>query len=391
MRSNAAMVCLANLAFLVSLGTAAGQTVSAPEQLPPGPGRELVTRACSSCHSTQTVMQHRDTATGWANQVDAMVARGAMLSAAEESTVVAYLAQHYPPGTPAAPAPSAHADAEDEEPETGPGRNRPPIAPPGLAPSSKTVQPSKLTSPTRRAGADWPSMNLDPGASRFSPLTQINVKNVEQLAEAWRWESNPSAPQTKLSMAQRLDSFNAGISRGVPITEVAPLVVDGVLYVTTPYGQAVALEGDTGHEIWKYTLSPGQGRPGVRSLAYRSGDATTPAAIYFSTTAGLILALEAQTGRPLQSFGKDGVLNFAAVARGKFTDLTPTLSSSPVFYKNIMITGMTGYGSGGKGPLGTTRGWDAATGKLLWEFHGVPQPGEPGHEGWAGNSWMDRD
>ncbi len=62
-----------------------------------------------------------------------------------------------------------------------------------------------------------------------------------------------------------------------------------------------------------------------------------------------------------------------------------------MFYKNIMITGMAAYGSGGKGPLGTTRGWDAATGKLLWEFHGVPQPGEPGHETWVGNTWMDRD
>ncbi len=155
------------------------------------------------------------------------------------------------------------------------------------------------------------------------------MKNVGQLKEAWTWESNPSVPQTKLSMAERLDSFNAGYGRGVPITEVTPLVVDGVLYVTSPYGQAVALEGDSGREIWKYTLPAEQGRPAVRSLAYWPGDGTTPAAIYFSTTAGLIVALEARTGQPLKSFGMDGVLNFAAVARGKFTDLSPTLTSSP--------------------------------------------------------------
>lgn len=136
---------------------------------------------------------------------------------------------------------------------------------------------------------------------------------------------------------------------------------------------------------------PQQGRPGIRSLAYWPGKGTAPAAIYFSTTAGLIVALEARTGQPVNSFGKDGILDFASVARGKFTALTPTLSSSPVFYKNIMITGMAAYGSGGKGPLGTTRGWDAATGKLLWEFHGIPQLGEPGHETWVGNGWMDRD
>jgi quinoprotein glucose dehydrogenase len=380
------------LVLLMAWGNANGQMASSPAPLPPGPGRELVARACSSCHSTQVVVQHHDTAAGWASQVDLMVGRGAMLSPAEESTVVTYLARHYPSGAPEAPAPAPQSGADgDEEPEVGPVPDRPPIAPPGLALSSKRVTPSKPNSPTRQAGADWPAMNLDPGASRYSLLTQIDVKNVGQLTDAWTWESNPKVPQTKLSMAQRLDSFNAGYSRGVPITEVAPLVVDGVLYLTTPYGQAVALEGDTGHEIWKYTLLPGQGRPGVRSLAYWPGDGTTPAAIYFSTTAGLILALEAQTGRPLQSFGKDGVLNFGAVARGKFTDLTPTVSSSPLFYKNIMITGMTAYGTGGRGPLGTTRGWDAATGKLLWEFHGVPQPGEPGHETWVGNSWMDRD
>ena len=73
---------------------------------------------------------------------------------------------------------------------------------------------------------------------------------------------------------------------GAPITEVTPLVVDGVRYVTSPYGQAVALEGDSGREIWKYTLPAAQGRPAVRSLAYWPGDGTTPAAIHFSTTAG---------------------------------------------------------------------------------------------------------
>ncbi len=97
-RFHAAMVYVATLALLISWGPAFGQSVSSSDQLTPGPGRELVMRACSSCHSTATVIQHRDTAAGWANEVDTMVARGAMLSAAEASQVVAYLAQHYPSG-----------------------------------------------------------------------------------------------------------------------------------------------------------------------------------------------------------------------------------------------------------------------------------------------------
>ncbi len=111
-RIDAAMVYAATLALLVSWGAAGGQSVSSTEQLAPGPGRELVMRACSSCHSTTTVIQHRDTAAGWANEVDTMVARGAMLSAAEESKVVAYLAQHYPSGTAPSAAPASAADGE---------------------------------------------------------------------------------------------------------------------------------------------------------------------------------------------------------------------------------------------------------------------------------------
>ena len=67
-------------------------------------------------------------------------------------------------------------------------------------------------------------------------------------------------------MADRLDSFGEEGERRSPTTEVAPLAVDGVLYVTTPYGQAVALDGVTGREIWKYTLSPVQGRPETAAL-----------------------------------------------------------------------------------------------------------------------------
>src|ERR1700761_7465290 len=100
----------AYMAILISCGTASAQAVSSAAQLPPGRGRELVTRACSSCHSTARVIQHRDTVAGWTDEVDSMIARGAILSAPEESTVAAYLAQNYPSGTtPAVAGPRAKA------------------------------------------------------------------------------------------------------------------------------------------------------------------------------------------------------------------------------------------------------------------------------------------
>jgi quinoprotein glucose dehydrogenase len=170
-------------------------------------------------------------------------------------------------------------------------------------------------------------------------------------------------------------------------------VIDGVMYVTTPFGHAVALEADTGREIWNYRLASTQGRPGIRSRSYWPGDDKAPPAIYFSTTAGLILALEARTGKPAKAFGRNGVLDFGAVARRNAPDSTPTLLSPPLFYKNIMVTGMSGYGRGGKGgsgPTGATRGWDARTGRLLWEFRGIPQPGDAKHDTWEADSWAGR-
>ena len=157
-------------------------------------------RACSSCHSTATVIQHRDTAAGWANEVDTMVARGAMLSTAEESQVVAYLAQHYPSGTP--PSPRVSEQRPTARPCSRPARAA--SATPTTA--DCTARPCALLegrypvgAETRRsltgAGADWPSTNLDPAPARSSLLAQINVKNVGQLKEAWTWESNPKFPR----------------------------------------------------------------------------------------------------------------------------------------------------------------------------------------------------
>lgn len=374
--SNTALLCGIPFAIAALIGAAVAQNQSSV--LPLGSAREIVANVCSSCHGIETVTSRRETREGWATIVDTMIGRGAQLNPSQAAEVVSYLARSFP-----APGASQASSSSTS------GEVVPPVAvAAGLASDSHVVEPSPTNSPTRNAIADWPSINLDPGASRYSPLTQINKANVGRLQEAWTYQADPAAHQRTQG---ETSIWDFGTSSRQRVTEVTPLVIDGIMYTTTPFGAAIALEGDTGRQIWKYNLGSDQGRPGIRSLSYWSGDARTPAAIYFSTTSGLLLALEAKTGRPLKSFGKDGVLDFAAIARGKWKKLTPTLLSPPVFYKDVLITGMAAYGRDGKGPLGTVRGWNARTGKLLWEFHGVPQPGEPNHESWSGDSWVDRD
>ena len=173
-----AMMYGAWLALLPAPGVAS-RRVLRPPQMPPGPGRDLLLRACSSCHSAETVIQHVDTAAGWADEVGSMVARGAMLSSAEVSQVVAYLAQNYPSGAPAQLRP--HQDQWPAVRRSCRGRDGGrlssslPIAPPGLSPTSKPVTPSAPNSPT--AGRSGLACHESRSSShRFSPLTQITRK-----------------------------------------------------------------------------------------------------------------------------------------------------------------------------------------------------------------------
>src|SRR6516225_6023470 len=103
---------------------------------------------------------------------------------------------------------------------------------------------------------EWPTYGHDPGGMRFSPLKQITPANVNRLQRAWVYHMKPTP-----------DARFAGSSS-------TPLVIDGVMYLTTPYGRVIALDPLTGKEMWVYTLPGGQ--PAGRGLEYWPGDAQTP-------------------------------------------------------------------------------------------------------------------
>ena len=215
------------------------------------------------------------------------------------------------------------------------------------------------TAKAPKEAAEWPTYNHDLGATRYSPLTQINTRNVSKLAPAWGYTLKDPADDVSPSGS-----------------EFTPLVVRGVLYLVAA-SRVVALEPETGKELWRYVLPKGS-RPGRRSIAYWQGDRDHPARVVFTTGRNL-MALNAATGKIDPGFGNEGTV-----------DMGVPYDSAPVVYKNVLIVGANTGEAPATGQAGNTRAYDANTGARKWEFHSVPQPGEPGHETWEGDTAKDR-
>lgn len=181
-------------------------------------------------------------------------------------------------------------------------------------------------------GVDWPSYNRDLGGTRYSPLRQISPTNVDDLRQAWSYPLGSAD-------GERLDG-----------SELTPLVVDGVLYATAA-DRVVALRGDTGAELWRFTLA--QGSPSQRGLAYWPGDADSAPRVFF-TAGRTLVALDAATGQKVPSFGVDGEAQLPA-----------TYNGAPTRYENLLIVGSNG-------PPGGVRAYDARSGEERWSFTGAP-------------------
>ena len=196
---------------------------------------------------------------------------------------------------------------------------------------------------------DWPMYNRDLAGTRYSSLTQINTRNVARLATAW--------------------SYHVAAA-----SEVTPIVVNGVMYL--PAGKnVVALEPETGKEIWTYEVNGPLSRRGV---AYWPGDKDNPPRIIF-TAGRKLIALNAKSGKLDPGFGKEGEV-----------DLVIPYNSAPTVYKNLLLVGANVGEIQVPGQPGDTRAYDARTGAKVWTFRSVPQPDEAGNESWENGGWKDR-
>jgi glucose dehydrogenase len=237
-----------------------------------------------------------------------------------------------------------------------------------------TILLAGIVAPVAFCQTDWPGYGYDQSGQRYSPLKQIDAGNVSKLRKAWQYGISSDAAGANTA------------TQGPPATEAVPIMVDGMLYTPTVNHSIVALEPESGEEIWKYDLSKANAT--LRGVTYWPGDKDNPAAILAGTSEGRLIALNAKTGKLVLGFGKEGIVDLRSGVTEKFPSAPYHMSSPGVIYRNLIITGAQGKEDDPDGPAMDVRAWDLHTGKLVWTFHTIPHPGEAGYETWPKDNWM---
>ena len=203
--------------------------------------------------------------------------------------------------------------------------------------------------PPRAIENDWPMFSHDFGGTRFSPLADINAGNVGGLVQAWSLQLTQPAgrrggqpPASGAAAAGRGGRVGGGGAEEGDAAgsnpEVTPIVVNGVMYLPARGNQVLALDGDTGKEIWRYQMPPTVTTT-ARGVAYWPGDAGIPPRIVL-TAGPRLLALDAATGQPAAGFGRKGMIEILVPWNGV-----------PMIYKHVAV-----LGTPREVPLGPTGG-----------------------------------
>jgi glucose dehydrogenase len=229
-----------------------------------------------------------------------------------------------------------------------------------------------------RPKGEWQTYGGDPGGSKYSPLDQINRKNVSQLKPVWIFDAG--------------DFSDGKAYPGRSAFEATPLLIDGVLYVNTPFHRLFALNPETGDVLWqfdsKFDRSTRVTLYQSRGLAYWE-DGSTKRLILADQMARMF-SIDPKTGKLDPSFGDNGVVNLKKGMTENFPSTPYGLTSPVAVCGDTIVTGAWVGDGEPRGPAGDIRGWDARTGRQRWIFHTVPRPGEFGHDTWKADSWKDR-
>ncbi len=207
--------------------------------------------------------------------------------------------------------------------------------------------------------SDWPVYGGQAEGDHYSPLSQINRGNVHKLQEAWK--------------------FDAAEEGGL---ETNPIIVGQSLFAYTSSQKVIALDAATGKLLWKFD-------PGVHSNQPARGVAYWSDGLHGRILAGVmnyLYALDAQTGKPIPSFGEEGRIDLRKGLRGDYLSQSIALTSPGIVYQDLIIVGGRNpetYPS----PPGDIRAFDVRTGSLRWSFHTIPHPGEFGYDTWPPNAW----
>ncbi|QIP13262.1 PQQ-binding-like beta-propeller repeat protein [Spirosoma aureum] len=211
---------------------------------------------------------------------------------------------------------------------------------------------------------NWAEYNGDGTRSHYSPLTQIAPQNVHQLQVAWTYSSGGA--DTVLNRTQM---------------QCNPIVIDGTLYGVSANTQAFALDAATGQERWKTSISDNGGTTSRGVTYWTDGTPNADNRIFFGAGKWLY-ALDARTGKPIESFGEQGRIDLKKGLERPGAD-NYVLSNTPnTIFKNLIIVGVR-VAESETALLGDIRAYDTRTGKLVWTFHTIPQAGEFGYETWS--------
>jgi quinoprotein glucose dehydrogenase len=250
------------------------------------------------------------------------------------------------------------------------------VALPGVA------QKKAAKNGTKAASQDeWRFYGGDQGSRKYSALAQINKDNVKNLKVAWKWDS----PDLKLQLENRmLQSF---------AFELTPLMVDGVLYVSTSLSQIAAINAQTGETIWVYDPESYKvGRPTNLGFLHRGVAYWTDGKeerILIGTGDAYLIAVDAKTGKPIESFGENGKVNLTKAIPRAVNARNYAVTSPPLICRDVVVVGssISDGPTNREMPRGDVQAFDVRTGKPAWIFHTVPQEGEFGVESWENESW----
>jgi quinoprotein glucose dehydrogenase len=230
---------------------------------------------------------------------------------------------------------------------------------------------------------EWPAYGNDPGGTRYAPLAQIDRANVAGLRVAW--------------------TYRTGEQRGAPAYghtafEATPLMVDGTLYLSTPYSRVIALDAETGAERWAW--DPGVDRARRLAIVTSRGVSTwldSAAAsqapcrrrIFVATIDARLIALDAAGGTPCADFGRGGTADLKQGIHVIDGACCYQVTSPPAIVNGLVVVGSSiGDNRSADMERGVVRAYDARTGALRWSWDPIPtRESDPARATWAGDSW----
>jgi quinoprotein glucose dehydrogenase len=235
-----------------------------------------------------------------------------------------------------------------------------------LAGLSCSPAPQEVARTAPTSGYDtWSFYGGNQEQTRYSRLSQITPENVSQLEVAWTYDTNDASERSEM--------------------QSTPIVVDGKLFSISPKLRIFALNAATGEELWSFSETSDRPLNGRRARGVMYWTDGSESRIY-AAISHRFYSLDAATGQPDPAFGQGGFIDLREGFDRPLDAFSITVNTPGVVFGDVLILGSVVSEGLPAGP-GDVRAFDARTGRLKWQFHTIPHPGEPGYETWPKDAW----